>query len=61
MPCSAVVTGVLSVILGTDNLTLNLVLGASIGFAAAVLSGIADVLDARKKPKETQEKVGTEE
>ena len=61
MPFSAVVTGVLSVILGTDNLTLNLVLGASIGFIAAILSGIADVMDARKKTKEIQEKIGKEE
>ena len=55
MPFSAVVTGVLSVILGTDDLTLNLVLGASIGFVAAILSGVADVLDAKKKEKTTQE------
>ena len=56
MPCSAVVTSVLSVIWGKGSLTLPLVLGASIGFIAAVLSGVADVLDARQKPKEIQEK-----
>ncbi|MBO5027664.1 MAG: DMT family transporter [Clostridia bacterium] len=51
MPCSAVVAGVLSVIFGADDLTLNLALGATISFAAAVLSGLADVLESKKKAK----------
>ena len=49
MPFSAVISGVCSVLFGTDTLTLNLVLGAGIGFAAAILSSVADILYKRKK------------
>ncbi len=55
MPCSAVVTSIISVVFGKDTLTLPLILGASIGFLAAVLSGIADVLDSKKKTKKEPE------
>lgn len=49
MPFSSVVVGVLSVLCGTDTLTLNLVLGAGIGFVAGILSSVADILYKRKK------------
>ncbi|MBQ9714435.1 MAG: DMT family transporter [Clostridia bacterium] len=51
MPCSAVVTAILAVLFGKDTLTLNFVLGASIAFLAAVLSGVAGALDTKKKQK----------
>ena len=49
MPFSSVVTGVVSVIMGKDPFTLNLVLGAIIGLVAAILSGIGDVKDDKKQ------------
>lgn len=49
MPFSAVIAGVLSVLCGIDALTLNLILGAGIGFIAAILSSVADILDKSKK------------
>ena len=52
MPFSAVISGVLSVLFGLDTLSLNLILGAGIGFAAAVLSSLADILEKRKKISE---------
>ena len=42
MPCSSVVTGIASVIAGIDTLSPNLVIGALIDFAAAVISGLSD-------------------
>ncbi len=54
MPFSAVVTGVVSVLLGKDVLNLNLVLGAFIGLIAAILSGLGD--NKEKQQKEPTEK-----
>lgn len=51
MPFSAVVTGVLSVLIGTDKITSNLVIGALLGFLAAMLSGLDDVLESKKQEK----------
>jgi len=42
MPFSAVVTSVLSVMLGSDQLTLNIVLGGALGLAAIFLSSFGD-------------------
>ena len=41
MPFSAVVTGMISVIMGTDVLSWNLVVGAILGVASAILSGLS--------------------
>mgnify|MGYP003323949934 CR=1 FL=1 len=41
MPFSAVITAIASVIIGTDKVTLNLVLGGILCLAAAILSDIA--------------------
>ena len=42
MPFSAVVTAVISVIRGNDNLTANLVIGGFLCLSAAILSGFSD-------------------
>ena len=43
MPLSAVVTGVVAVALGQDTLSASLVIGAVLGLAASLMSGIGDV------------------
>ncbi|MBQ8685614.1 MAG: DMT family transporter [Clostridia bacterium] len=54
MPFSAVIAGVLSVSFDMDALTLDLVLGAGIGFTAALLSSVADILEKRKERKKEE-------
>ncbi len=44
MPLSAVITMVLSVLVGTDTLSYSLVIGALLIFTAIILSGIGDAL-----------------
>lgn len=61
MPFSAVIAGVLSVLFGMDALTLNLVLGATIGFVASILSSVADILDKREKTNQEKNVVLSEE
>ncbi len=51
MPFSAVVTAIVSVILGTDTVSINLVLGAVLGLVAVILSSLGD-----KDPKEESKK-----
>lgn len=48
-PTSAIVTAVLSVLIGTDRLTSNLVIGGTIGFLAAILSAFDDTKLPRRK------------
>lgn len=69
MPFSAVVTGIVSVILGEDPLSTNLILGAFLGLIAAILSGIGDTVDEKqrkqkllleKEKQEANEKQATE-
>ncbi len=48
MPFSAVVTSVISVIIGTDSLTTNLIIGGSLCLVASLLSGIANSLESKK-------------
>ena len=48
-PFSAVITGVLSVLVGTDTLNLNLVLGSILGLVAIFLSSFEDIF--KKKTK----------
>lgn len=51
MPFSAVITAIASVIIGTDKVTLNLVLGGILCLAAAILSGIGDSFEGKKRTK----------
>jgi drug/metabolite transporter (DMT)-like permease len=48
-PTSAIVTAVLSVLIGTDRLTSSLVIGGTIGFLAAILSAFDDTKLPRRK------------
>lgn len=48
-PCYAVITGVISVCVGIDKLTPNLIIGGSIIFLSAVIPELIDALSARKK------------
>ncbi len=48
MPFSAVVTGVLSLLLGKDTLTPTFVAGAILGLGAVFVSGIGDSIETRK-------------
>lgn len=57
MPFSAVITGVFAVIIGQDEATLSLLIGAVLGLAASLLSGLGDVADS-KKQAEAQESEG---
>jgi drug/metabolite transporter (DMT)-like permease len=51
MPFSSVITGVLSVIIGYDTISSNLIIGAVLGFSAIMLSGLADVFETKKHEK----------
>ncbi len=42
MPFSSVVTGIVSIISGTDSLSLNLVLGGALSLAAIFMAGFAE-------------------
>jgi drug/metabolite transporter (DMT)-like permease len=48
-PCYAVITGVLSVCVGIDKLSTNLVIGGSIIFISAVVPELLDALSVRRK------------
>ena len=50
MPTAAIVTSVISVLIGTDTVSKNLIVGGSIGFAAALLASF-DELPIRKGRK----------
>ena len=49
MPFFAAVTGVLSVILGMDQISWTLVVGAILGLAAALMSSFGDLKESKKK------------
>ncbi len=49
MPFSAVVTGVVSVILGMDTVSWTLVVGAILGLAAALMSSLGDLNESKKE------------
>ncbi len=49
MPCSSIVTGIASVLVGMDRLTPSFVVGAVVSFAAAILSGLSDIKGKRRK------------
>ena len=48
---SAIVTSVLSIIVGTDQLTTSLVIGASLIFASIVISGASDIITQKRLEK----------
>ena len=48
MPFSAVVTGIIAVAIGSDSLSISLVVGAILGLAASLLSATNDVLETKK-------------
>ena len=48
MPFSAVVTGIVAVIIGMDTLSYTLVIGAVIGLIASLISSFADVMESKK-------------
>lgn len=56
MPFSAVVTGIISVLTGTDVLSWNLVVGAILGVASAILSGLSDTLTEKWKAYKQRKK-----
>jgi len=47
MPFSAAVTGVLSVILGMDQISWTLVVGAVLGLVAALMSSLGDLKESK--------------
>ncbi len=49
MPFSAVVTGVVAVILGMDTVSWTLVVGAILGLAAALMSSLGDLKESKEK------------
>lgn len=51
MPFSAVVTGVFALILGQDEPSLPLLIGAILGLAASFMSSAGDILENKKKEK----------
>ena len=48
MPFSSIIAGTLSVLVGMDELTLNLVLGAVLGFVSMLICAIGDIQSYRK-------------
>ena len=48
MPFSAVVTGIVAVIIGMDTLSYTLVIGAVIGLIASLISSFADLMESKK-------------
>lgn len=49
MPFSAVVTGVVSVIIGMDTLSYTLIVGAVLGLVASFMSSASDIMENNKK------------
>ena len=53
MPFSAVITGIVSVILGMDSLSSTLLIGAALGLVASFMSSAGDILENKKAAKES--------
>ena len=51
MPFSSIITSIISVALGMDVLTINLVAGAILGFIAMVICSIGDIIADKKHDK----------
>ena len=56
MPFSAVITGIIAVLIGQDKPTLSLMLGALLGIVASLMSSIADILENKKSEKKASTK-----
>ena len=54
MPFSAVITGIVAVILGMDTISYTLVVGAILGLVASLTSSISDVMEAKTSESEQQ-------
>ena len=52
MPFSAVITGVFALILGQDEPSITLLIGAILGLAASFLSSAGDIIENKRKEKE---------
>ena len=52
MPLSAVITGLVAVMIGQDKPTLTLLIGALLGVVAGIICSIGDTKESRKKLKE---------
>ena len=53
MPFSAVITGIVSVILGMDSLSSTLLIGAALGLVASFMSSAGDILENKNAAKES--------
>ena len=51
----AVITGIVSVILGMDSLSSTLIIGAALGLVASFMSSAGDILENKKAQKESTE------
>ncbi len=60
MPFSAVVTGIISLMLGKDSLSLTFILGALCGLGAVFLSSVGDSIEEKRHVK-TKQKIYSEE
>lgn len=54
MPFSAVVTGIVAVILGMDTVSRTLIVGAILGLAAALMSSLGDLKENEKNTEKSQ-------
>lgn len=54
MPFSAVVTGIVAVILGMDSISYTLVIGAILGLVASLISSISDVMENKRSVNEAE-------
>lgn len=61
MPFSAVITSIGSIIIGTDELTANLIIGGVIVLISAFMSSLDDILENRKARKAAAETVAAEQ
>ena len=55
MPFSAVITGIVSVILGMDSLSSTLIIGAALGLVASFMSSAGDIMENKKENKTTEQ------
>lgn len=56
MPFSAVITSIVSIILGTDDFSLNLIIGGTIIFISILLSSFGDKKQEQEKEREQEQK-----
>ena len=54
MPFSSIVAGILSVLVGMDELSVNLVLGAILGLMAMIICAFGDIMSDKNEKSEIQ-------